>query len=215
MERNEIRELTIKDYPLVENFILEQHELLSNKDYFIIDDIKEELPKILGDMGIMYGLFLNDELVSIQAVDLSQSVHTTLTQNISSKYTNRQLAEIGWTMTKHGAQGKGYAGILLKQLENKVTHNYDFVATVHPDNIASLNLYLHNGYIGVNFKIVFGLPRIFLLKTRSNINLSDTVPILVSTQDGLEKHLNNGYVCCGVDIINEKIFYLMCQDIDL
>lgn len=210
-----IEELTTKDYHLIEKFILEQHEQLPNKDYFIIDDIKEELPKILGDMGIMFGLFLNNELVSIQAVEFSQSVHTTLMQNISSKYINRQLAEIGWTMTKQGAQGNGYARILLKQLESKVTHNYDFVATVHPDNIASLNLYLNNGYIGVSFKKIFGLPRIFLLKTRSNINLIDTVPILVSTQDDLEKHLNNGYVCCGVDIVNEKMCFLLCQYLPL
>ena len=203
-------ELTENEYSLVEGFILEQYSLLPNKDFFIVDDIKEELPKVLSDMGMMYGLFLGNELVSIQAVDLSQNVHTSLSTMIPEKFTKKQLAEIGWTMTKKEYQGRGFANMLLKQLEDRITHNYDLVVTVHPDNIESLKLYLHHGYVGVNFKEIFGLPRLFLLKVRAGIDFLDKESFYVSADAGIEDYFNKDYICRDVVVKDGKTHYLMC-----
>ncbi len=194
------------DYGYVKNFITTQYELIQNKDFFIIDDIDSTLPQIFNCDGMVFGALYNDELISIQAIDICKQTGNSLAPYINKEIKDINFAEMGWTMTKKEYQNKGIASSLIKYVENFVHVNNILVSTVHPQNIAALSTFLHNGYVGINLDNYYGVPRVFLVKRTYNLDFNQKVEF--SNPHQLMIAFNKGFILVDIKKIKNQEIYI-------
>lgn len=193
--RVDIVQFSNNDYEYVKKFIVIQYNLIQNKEFFIIEDIDSTLPEIFKYAGIVFGALYNDELIAVQAIDISKQTHNSLAPYINKGIKDINFAEMGWTMTKKEYQNKGVASGLLKYVENYV-HNYVFVSTVHPQNIFALSTFLHNGYVGINLDNYYGVSRIFLIKNTYNLDFNQKFEF--SRLNQLKTAFNEGLILVDI-----------------
>lgn len=210
----ELVKFELSDYELLTNFIFEQYKQITNKEFFILDDIDTALPLILNNNGIVYGALYNDEIVAIQAIDFSIENHSNLKPFLAKYFRDSVFVEMGWTMTKIGFQNKGIATSLIKQLEEAILDNLKntvLVTTIHPSNIKALKTYLHSGYLGYTHETYYGLPRIFLLKYFNRLDKKNlTIKINTSDTECIKRAFENGFMLSDI-AQEEKIIYFVYQ----
>lgn len=208
------------EFELVKNFVVEQHKNLNDSTYFIIDDIDSELPNILKDgRGAVIGFIYQEKVISIQAVDYDVEGLLNL-QSTFQIYEFERLMEIGWAMVLPDFRKIGLASFLLNYLEElaKDEHsNKEFAATVHPNNVGSVALFLNNGYVGFRLKEHFGLIRMLLVKVKDldalNVDYRNYVEVLSSQYDEQTKLFNNGYICKEIRAEDSKTYLIFFKTI--
>lgn len=210
----EVVKLELSDLNFIKVFILKEYENIQQKDFFIIDDIDTELPMILNNNGIVYGVLHNNEIVAIQAIDFSIENNNHLKPYLAKYISGVNYVEMGWTMTKSSYQHKSIASSLIKLLEEAVSDKLEksiLVTTVHPRNLKALKTYLHNGYLGYTLERYYGLPRIFMLKISNKIYKKELAfKIEASNYEEIKKAFKDGFVLFDI-VQEEQIDYFVYQ----
>lgn len=205
--------LSKEDINLVRNFILKQHYMLEREDFFIIEDLDTELPLIFEEnKGCVYGIFLNNKLVAMQAIDFNSENDTILRPHVQIFLDEDcHIYEMGWTLVDQEFRGCHIAEYLLKYVESQINDSrIALVATVHPENTRALKLYLKNGFIGYTVSEYYGYCRMFLIKTSllTNINLGIDNGICVEFTNlkKIKEMLDKQYACVGIIKKKEQYF---------
>lgn len=198
-----------EDIEIMKNFILKQHINLDRKDFFIIEDLDTELPIIFEeDKGTVYGFFLDDKLVATQAIDFSSKNDRMLRPYMRGFLEEDcQICELGWTLVDREFRGCHIAEYLLKYIEKQISSlGRVLVATVHPENVIALGLYLGNGFKGYSVGEYYGYHRIFLIKTYVSCNTNFRMHVECKNLEEIEKMFEKGYVCSEVVRKEGKLF---------
>lgn len=189
------------DIKIVKEFILTQHVNLERKDFFIIEDLDTELPIIFEkNNGIVYGICWEDKLVAIQAIDFSTKNDRMLRTYVQEFLEEDcQIYEMGWTLVGGEFRGCHIAEYLLGYIEKQIISlGCVLVATVHPENVVALGLYLKNGFKGYSIGNYYGYHRMFLMKTSVSYNAKFIMHVECKDLERIEKMFNKGYVCSEV-----------------
>lgn len=200
------------DFHNVKKFILKEYVNIRQKDFFILEDIDTVLPLLLQNKGLVYGAVHDNQIVAIQAIDLSIENSNSLKLLLSKYVPADKYVEMGWTITNRCYRHKGIASSIVRVVEDIVSTKLAdpiFVATVHPQNINALKVYLHLNYYGVILKYHFGVPRIFLLKgNNQNLIFDNKNKAEVSTPNKINEAFDKGYML--FDIVNrcEQCVYI-------
>lgn len=198
-----------EDIEIMKNFILKQHINLDRKDFFIIEDLDTELPIIFEeDKGTVYGIFLDDKLVATQAIDFSSKNDRMLRPYVREFLEEDcQICELGWTLVDGEFRGCHIGEYLLKYIEKQITSlGRVLVATVHPENVIALGLYLRNGFKGYSVGEYYGYHRMFLIKTYVSCNTNFRMHVECKNLEEIEKMFKKGYVCSEVVRKEGKLF---------
>lgn len=166
-----IRKMGISDFDNIKDFVVEQHNNLERKDFFIIEDIDTELPVILSN-GIVVAIMQNDKILGLQAIDLSLKNSLALQEILQSVYTtNGKLYELGWMMVRKECRGKNFAKKLIEHVCSCLEDisGYTLVATVHPANTIALKVYMDYGIKPILQTQYYGYDRTFLIKEVTQI----------------------------------------------
>ena len=161
-----IERMNLSHFEIIKQFILNQHALMTHKEFFIIDDIDSELPSILAN-GIVIALLYGEDIVGIEALDVSKQNSDNLKTRIDSQYVdNKLLYELGWAMVRNDCRGRGYAIKLFEAIASfvHVSEEFVLVATVHPMNEISNRLCSRLGFVPVSHSDWFGYDRVFMIK---------------------------------------------------
>lgn len=161
-----IRKMGISDFDNIKDFVIEQHNSLERKDFFIIEDIDTELPVILSN-GIVVAIMQRDKILGLQAIDLSLKNSLALQEILQSVYTtNGELYELGWTIVRKECRGKNFAKKMMEQVCGYLedVSEYTLVATVHPANTIALKVYMDYGMNPILQTQYYGYDRTFLIK---------------------------------------------------
>lgn len=202
--------LSKEDIRLVRNFILKQHEKLERKDFFIIEDLDTELPLIFEqNNGYVYGIFLNNRLVAMQAIDFSSKNDKMLRPHVQIFLDeNCCIYEMGWTLVDSEFRGCHIAEYLLKYAEFQV-NNLDvaLVATVHPENIKALELYIKSGFRGFAISKYYGYQRMFLIKKSLTNSLGSRVYVEYRDLKKIQQMMDMHYICVEIMRKEEQVFF--------
>lgn len=189
------------DINIVKEFILAQYVNLERKDFFIIEDLDTELPAIFEkNKGIVYGICKEDKLIAIQAIDFSIKNDRMLRRYVQ-KFLEEdcQIYELGWTLVDEEFRGCHIAEYLLEYIEKQITGlGRVLVATVHPENVVALGLYLRNGFKGYSIDNYYGYYRMFLIKTSVFYNTKVIMHVECKDLEKIERVFNKGYICLEV-----------------
>ena len=200
------------DIQNVREFILKQHERLERKDFFIIEDLDTELPLIFEKSnGAIYGIYLGTQLVAIQAIDFSSENSSRLRLIVQSYLKDDfPLYEMGWTLVDSRFRGYHIAKYLVQYIENMISgRNCILVATVHPENIRALALYMKMGYKGYNIGEYYGYRRMFLIKSPLHREVILKKHIEYSELTKIQEALNHHFLCENIVELGGKIFIEM------
>lgn len=194
-----------EDIEMVKNFVLKQHCMLERKDFFIIEDLDTELPLIFEqDKGAVYGIFWNERLVALQAIDFSSKNDKMLRPYVQMFLEkNYHIYEMGWTLVDQKFRGCHIAEYLLKYMESKINNSSSvLVATVHPQNVKALELYLKSGFKGYAVDEYYGYCRMFLIKTSLIISTASRINVECTDLEKIQEMLDMQYIC--VEIIKRE-----------
>lgn len=209
----EIFVLGKENFNEVKNFILYEHSLMDNKNFFIIDDIDETLLKTLNkNDGIFLGVYVNRKLIATEGVDFfcDTNIHfKNVSNNILGAY---KFAEIGWTMVSYDYRGNNLSNILTQCLEEYILPmdaSFILCATIHPENIACLKSFFKALYKGCDFNYLYGYPRLLLIKYWLNpivdINEFDKKWVKCTDHQKQKKFFVNKYYCDDIRFVNKEI----------
>jgi len=200
------------DIEILKEFIMTQFQLLTIKDYFIIDDIDTELPEILRDSNsYMIGVVYNNSLIAIQALDFNERINKLFCSILK---VNKQIGEMGWTLVDKDYYGFKISRYLIKKIEFFAVRSFDekiLISTVHPNNIPALKLYLSLGYYGVKLNNLFSLDRIICVKNTKYDLWHNKIIIETTNERQLSQYLNNNYVLIDIIKLDSKYFYVLVK----
>lgn len=129
--------LTRKSHQKLKDLITTVDQYLNNPEMLIVLT-KEEIENIFNNKNaMMYGLFENDELVSISGLFFDESDFYDIVKLLNIE--NTKVAEIAECMTLPKARGNNYMLKINQVLLNRAKElGVDYlIATAHPDNISS------------------------------------------------------------------------------
>lgn len=200
------------DIQVVRCFILEQHSKMNRKDFFIIEDLDTELPLIFEkDKGIVYGILLDNRIIAIQAIDFSAENSRKLQLHIH-EYLNNDfpIYEMGWTLVDLEFRGYHLAKYLVSYVEKTIMkQECILLATVHPENIKALVLYMKQGYRGYTIKGYYGYSRMFLIKFPLSGEVISKVYVELGDLKKIQEALNKQYFCGNIVEKDNNIFIEM------
>ena len=197
------------DIQAVRRFVLEQHAKMERKDFFIIEDLDTELPLIFeNDKGVVYGVMLDNKIIAIQAIDFSVENSVRLRYFIHSFLKNDYpIYEMGWTMVASEFRGYHIAEYLVSYIENSIKEqNCILSATVHPENIKALALYMKRGYRGYAIAEYYGYNRMFLIKMPLSGKVISKVCVECSKLKEIQDTLCKQYFCENIVEKDDKGF---------
>lgn len=199
-----------EDIENVKNFVLTQYNYLDRKDYFIIDDLDTELSCIFEkDMGTIYGIVCESNLVALQALDSNENNSKMLRPYIQ-KFIDKdcKIYELGWTMVKKELRGFHIADNLVKYTEKQILNESDYilVATVHPENTKALQLFFRNGFNGYLLDKYYGYIRMFLIKKPMPEKIHSQICIEPTNFEKIKELFNNGYVCSNIISSTNEVY---------
>lgn len=150
------------DWPNVRRFVLGQVSLLTDPEYFIVDDLDSSLPLILTGGGIVFAAKSHGVIIGLQGVDFDSPLPLD-----DAGAEGDVSMECSWSMVAPEFRRRGIARQLLRRAEAgalAATGRDRLWATVHPANHASLRLYQSVGYFPIRRIAHFGLLRELLVK---------------------------------------------------
>lgn len=163
---------TEKDVPAIWKLMQEAYEQLECKEWYVMDDISF-IKEHISNQGFTVAAYDKEEkLVGFCIIRIPMEAEDNLGSYLSlsleekRKVIHMESAVVSSTMRGLGLQRKmmSYAEDLLKD----TSYTY-FMATVHPDNIASRKSLLNLGYeVIATVEKYGGLPRNILLKRRTH-----------------------------------------------
>ena len=164
-----IEEATINDIDKIIKLKQEVWDKLENKDWYIIDSINQEwLKKRLENSGIIIKAVDKNKIVGFLIINNSLKKEKDIIKKVNLEEQTDICIELS-----NGAVDSAYRGnhlyIKMIQKAEKIIksryHKKYILATVHPDNIASLNSILKIGYeVKCRTKMYGDLDRYIVIK---------------------------------------------------
>jgi RimJ/RimL family protein N-acetyltransferase len=201
--RFDVVKFQVSDFPIIQCFVLSVCSQLEDKSFFITDDMDSVLPNLLSDeYGFVYGVMYRGMLVAVQAMDFGNLKPLEFSPRLQKVLTCRSM-EIGWAMVESAFRKQGIAQKLTTLLEQDAYQltNIPLVSTTsHPNNINSLFLFLRNGYTGVELRVHYEVPRLFLVKFLDGemVHFDATRESIFCSHTQLAEKIAEGYACVAI-----------------
>lgn len=197
----------------VKDFIIYEHSLMDNKDFFIVEDIDESLPKTLDkNKGIFMGIYVNGSLIATEGIDLFCDTNMYFENVNINNFRHYKFAEIGWTMVSNIYRGNNLSSVLTQCLEKyllKLDTPFILCATVHPENVACLKSFFKEHYKGYDFNYLYEYARLLLVKYSLNlsrgINEFDKIWVKCADHKKLKAFFMNKYYCDDIRFVNQEL----------
>lgn len=207
--------LGTENFNEVRNFILHEHSLMDNKEFFIVEDIDESLPKMLDkNKGIFLGVYINGSLIATEGIDLFCDTNMHFENVNTNNFRAYKFAEVGWTMVSNNYRGNNLSNVLTQCLEKHLlTLDTPFIlcATIHPENIACLKSFFKEHYKGYDFNYIYGYARLLLIKYSLNPNggINDFNKKWVKCTDHKKQKtfFANKYYCDDIRFVNQELCF--------
>jgi RimJ/RimL family protein N-acetyltransferase len=201
------------DFQILKNFILGVWEKLEDRTHFITDDIDSVFPILLKEgYGLVYGIVYKEEIIAVQAMDYDINKSLDFYELLEIDKSNN-IMEIGWAIVNPLYRRNSISTNLVNILEkaaNLETRNKICIATVHPDNISSLFLFLRSGYVGVKLTNHYNVIRLVMIKRIDlHFPINPTQESIIIKNDDhkqLMQLMENGYLCNGIFSEDNNIF---------
>lgn len=144
----EIRKATGEDIERINNIMNTIAEGMEHSDYFVSSDL-DYITSHIEDAGITYLVLGDDNVMGFLIIDIPGECEHNLGLDIGlGKQDLAGVVHMDTIVVLPEYRGQGLQKIMLRYGEERMKERgcTDFMATVHPNNTASLKSFLDNGY---------------------------------------------------------------------